>query len=105
VLAWTDPLGTKPSRIKIQVKRRKDNIAVDELRSFMALLGEQGAGRVRPVTPQSGHPPDGPPRCQKILQLLRARPCEQDRLRPRADTGASPAEVRSRVDSGHSPWP
>jgi restriction system protein len=44
VLAWTDPLGTKPPRIKIQVKRRKDNIAVDELRSFMALLGEDDVG-------------------------------------------------------------
>jgi restriction system protein len=44
VLAWTDPLGTKPPRIKIQVKRRKDNIAVDELRSFLALLGEDDVG-------------------------------------------------------------
>jgi hypothetical protein len=31
VLAWTDPLGTKPPRIQTQVKLRKDNIAVDEL--------------------------------------------------------------------------
>jgi restriction system protein len=44
VLAWTDPLGTKPPRIKVQVKRRKDNIAVDELRSFMALLGDDDVG-------------------------------------------------------------
>jgi len=44
VLAWTDPLGTKPPRIKTQVKRRRDNIAVDELRSFMALLGEDDVG-------------------------------------------------------------
>ena len=44
VLAWTDPLGTKPPRIKIQVKRRKDNIAVDELRSFMAILGDDDVG-------------------------------------------------------------
>ena len=44
VLAWTDPLGTRPPRIKVQVKRRKDNIAVDELRSFMAVLGEDDVG-------------------------------------------------------------
>lgn len=44
VLAWTDPLGTRPPRIKTQVKRRRDNIAVDELRSFMALLGEDDVG-------------------------------------------------------------
>lgn len=44
VLAWTDPLGTKPPRIKIQVKRRKDNIAVDELRSFLAVLSDADVG-------------------------------------------------------------
>ena len=44
VLAWTDPLGTRPPRIKTQVKRRRDNISVDELRSFMALLGEDDVG-------------------------------------------------------------
>jgi restriction system protein len=44
VLAWTDPLGTKPPRIKVQVKRRKDNIAVDELRSFLAVLGDDDVG-------------------------------------------------------------
>jgi restriction system protein len=44
VLAWTDPLGTKPPRIKVQVKRRKDNIAVDELRSFLAVPGDDDVG-------------------------------------------------------------
>jgi restriction system protein len=44
VLAWTDPLGTKPPRIKVQVKRRKDSIAVDELRSFMAVLSDKDVG-------------------------------------------------------------
>ncbi|MBK1650367.1 restriction endonuclease [Rhabdochromatium marinum] len=44
VLAWTDPLGTKPPRIKVQVKRRKDAIAVDELRSFMAVLSDNDVG-------------------------------------------------------------
>jgi len=42
--AWTDPLGTKPPRIKVQVKRRKDNIAVDELRSFLALINQDDVG-------------------------------------------------------------
>lgn len=44
ILAWTDPLGTKPPRIKVQVKRRKDNIKVDELRSFLALVNEDDVG-------------------------------------------------------------
>lgn len=44
VLAWTDPLGTKPPRIKVQVKRRADNIPVDELRSFLAMLSDDDVG-------------------------------------------------------------
>ncbi|NKN34264.1 Mrr restriction system protein [Marichromatium bheemlicum] len=44
VLAWTDPLGAKPPRIKVQVKRRKDSIAVDELRAFMAVLSDNDVG-------------------------------------------------------------
>lgn len=44
ILAWTDPLGTKPPRIKVQVKRRSDNIPVQELRSFMAVLGDDEVG-------------------------------------------------------------
>ncbi len=46
LLAWNDPLGTKPPRIKVQVKRyRKDSkIAVDGLRSFMAILGDGDIG-------------------------------------------------------------
>jgi restriction system protein len=44
VIAWTDPLGTKPPRIKIQVKRRKDNIPVEELRSFLAMLSGDDVG-------------------------------------------------------------
>ena len=44
ILAWNDPLGTKPPRIKVQVKRRKDNISVDELRSFLALVNEDDVG-------------------------------------------------------------
>lgn len=44
ILAWSDPLGTRPPRIKVQVKRAKDNIDVDGLRSFMAVLGEGDVG-------------------------------------------------------------
>jgi restriction system protein len=44
IIAWTDPLGTKPPRIKIQVKRRKDNIPVEELRSFLAMLSGDDVG-------------------------------------------------------------
>lgn len=44
ILAWNDPLGTNPPRIKVQVKRRKDNIPVDELRSFLALINEDDVG-------------------------------------------------------------
>jgi restriction system protein len=44
ILAFTDPLGTKPPRIKVQVKRRKDSIGVEELRSFLALVNEDDVG-------------------------------------------------------------
>lgn len=44
IIAWNDPLGTKPPRIKVQVKRRQDNIAVEELRSFMSLVNEDEVG-------------------------------------------------------------
>lgn len=44
IVAYTDPLGTKPPRIKVQVKRRKDNIRVEELRSFIALVNEDDVG-------------------------------------------------------------
>src|SRR5581483_8200146 len=44
ILAWNDPLGTKPPRIKVQVKRWGQNIDVNGLRSFMALLGEDDVG-------------------------------------------------------------
>ena len=44
ILAWNDPLGTRPPRIKVQVKREKDKINVSTLRSFMALLGENDVG-------------------------------------------------------------
>jgi restriction system protein len=44
ILAYSDPLGTRPPRIKVQVKRQKDKVDVDGLRSFMALLGDDDVG-------------------------------------------------------------
>jgi len=44
VLAWTDPLGTRPPRIKVQVKRQVQAVSVDGLRSFMAVLGDDDVG-------------------------------------------------------------
>jgi restriction system protein len=44
ILASSDPLGTRPPRIKVQVKRQEQNIAVDGLRSFLALLGGDDVG-------------------------------------------------------------
>ncbi|MCK9276004.1 MAG: restriction endonuclease [Syntrophales bacterium] len=44
IVAHTDPLGVKGPRIKVQVKRRADKIAVDGVRGFMALLGDSDVG-------------------------------------------------------------
>jgi len=44
ILAFTDPLGTRPPRVKVQVKRRADKVDVDGLRSFMAVLGDEDVG-------------------------------------------------------------
>jgi len=45
LIAYTDPLGAKIPRIKVQVKRQIDTkIAVDGVRSFMAVLGDQDVG-------------------------------------------------------------
>jgi restriction system protein len=44
ILAHNDPLGTSTPRIKVQVKRRADKIRVDDLRSFMSLVGEHDVG-------------------------------------------------------------
>lgn len=44
IMAWTDPLGTRPPRIKVQVKRLASSIPVGEVRSFMALLGDDDVG-------------------------------------------------------------
>jgi restriction system protein len=44
ILAWSDPLGTKNPRIKVQVKQREETTNVGGLRSFMALLGDDDVG-------------------------------------------------------------
>jgi restriction system protein len=45
VIAYTDPLGTKAPRIKVQVKRQAETrIAVDGVRAFIAVLGDQDVG-------------------------------------------------------------
>lgn len=44
IIAWNDPLGTKPPRIKVQVKREQNTTNVSTLRSFMALLGDDDVG-------------------------------------------------------------
>ncbi|WP_242333339.1 restriction endonuclease [Anaeromyxobacter sp. SG66] len=44
ILAFTDPLGTKPPRVKVQVKRVDRKIDVADLRSFLAVLGEGDVG-------------------------------------------------------------
>lgn len=44
ILAWNDPLGTRPPRIKVQVKREQTATSVTDLRSFMSLLGDDDVG-------------------------------------------------------------
>ncbi|AHG89836.1 restriction endonuclease [Gemmatirosa kalamazoonensis] len=44
IVAYNDPLGTRPPRIKVQVKRQQQKVAVDGLRSFMAVVGVDEVG-------------------------------------------------------------
>ena len=44
IVAHADPLGVKGPRIKVQVKRRADRVAVDGVRGFMSLLGDADVG-------------------------------------------------------------
>lgn len=44
ILAFSDPLGARPPRIKVQVKRQQSAIPVEGLRSFLALLGDEDVG-------------------------------------------------------------
>lgn len=44
IVAHVDPLGVRGPRIKAQVKRRADKVAVDGVRGFMAILGDSDVG-------------------------------------------------------------
>lgn len=44
IIAYTDPLGTRNPRIKIQVKRRDQAINVEGLRAFLSVLGSDDVG-------------------------------------------------------------
>ena len=45
IIAYSDPLGAKVPRIKVQVKHRKDTkVTLDELKSFLAGIGNQEVG-------------------------------------------------------------
>lgn len=44
IIAYSDPLGIKGPRIKVQVKRRADRISVDGIRSFVAVLSDEDVG-------------------------------------------------------------
>jgi restriction system protein len=44
IIAYSDPLGTRPPRIKVQVKRVGQKISSEILRAFMELIGEDDVG-------------------------------------------------------------
>lgn len=44
IIAYTDPLGTKTPRIKVQVKRVVQKVDKDGLKSFMAIINEDDVG-------------------------------------------------------------
>lgn len=44
IIAHPDPLGTRPPRIKVQVKRQQQRVSTDGVRSFIALVNEDDAG-------------------------------------------------------------
>lgn len=44
IIANTDPLGTRPPRIKVQVKRVGQRVDTDGLRSFIAIVNEDDVG-------------------------------------------------------------
>jgi len=44
ILAWSDPLGTKPPRIKVQVKRQVQKVTAEGLRAFMSVIGDADVG-------------------------------------------------------------
>lgn len=44
VIAYADALGTAGPRVKVQVKRRTSKSGPDEIRAFLAVLGDQDSG-------------------------------------------------------------
>lgn len=44
IVAHTDPLGAKGPRILVQVKHRENKATVEQLRSFLAILGDSDVG-------------------------------------------------------------
>lgn len=44
VIAFNDPLGTSGPRIKVQVKRWENKVPLDDVRSFISLLGNSDIG-------------------------------------------------------------
>lgn len=44
ILAYTDPLGARPPRIKVQVKRTEQKVSTDALRAFISLIGNEDVG-------------------------------------------------------------
>jgi restriction system protein len=44
ILAYNDPLGTRPPRIKVQVKRVAQRVPTDTLRAFTSLIGNNDVG-------------------------------------------------------------
>ena len=44
VIAFTDPLGTKPPRIKVQVKRISQKVDTSGLKSFVAIVNDDDVG-------------------------------------------------------------
>jgi restriction system protein len=44
IVAYPDPLGTRPPRIKVQVKRQQQRINADGVRAFVSLVNEDDAG-------------------------------------------------------------
>jgi restriction system protein len=44
IVAFNDPLGTRPPRIKVQVKRQQARVDVHGLRSFLAVLAADDVG-------------------------------------------------------------
>ena len=44
ILAFQDPIGARPPRIKVQVKRQQASVSVEGMRSFIAVLNDEDVG-------------------------------------------------------------